>query len=122
LFLFQLPDALLQELAFGFLLGEGEGFFVGGAGFGCAAEAAVHIGTDGVREVIICQLAVFQEGVDVGEAGCRAVAHGDGYGAIETYDGRGLDLQQAVVECDDLMPVGCGDGFCLRVDGGDCSL
>jgi dihydrofolate reductase len=42
--LFQLPDPVLQELALGFLLGQGQGLLIGRPGLGGPAEPAVHIG------------------------------------------------------------------------------
>ena len=44
-FLFQLPDPLLQELPLWFLLGQRQGFLIGGASLSCPAEPAVHICT-----------------------------------------------------------------------------
>jgi hypothetical protein len=45
IFLFQLPNPLLQELALWFLLGQGQSFLIRGPGLGGAAQPAVHIGT-----------------------------------------------------------------------------
>jgi hypothetical protein len=44
-FLFQLPNPLLQELPLRFLLGQRQSFLMRGPGLSCPAEPAVHICT-----------------------------------------------------------------------------
>ncbi len=45
LFLFQLPNPLLQELPLWFLLGQRQSFLISGPSLSCPAEPAVHIRT-----------------------------------------------------------------------------
>ena len=45
MFLFQLPNPLLQELPLWFLLGQGQGFLISGPSLSCPAEPAAHICT-----------------------------------------------------------------------------
>jgi hypothetical protein len=74
LFLFQLPNPLLQELPLGFLLGQRQSFLISGASLSGPAEPAVHIGTGGMRQVIICQFAMFQHRVNKRETGLWTIA------------------------------------------------
>jgi len=53
-FLFQLPNPLLQELPLWFLLGQGQSFLIRGPSPSGPAEPAVHVCTGWMREVIIC--------------------------------------------------------------------
>jgi hypothetical protein len=56
LFLFQLPNPLLQELPLWFLLGQGQSFLIRRPSLSCPAKPAVHIRAGGMRQVIICSL------------------------------------------------------------------
>jgi len=44
-----------------------------------------------MRQVVICQFAIFQHRIDLRQAGLWAVAHGNGHGAIEMDNGRRLN-------------------------------
>src|SRR5260370_14402640 len=81
-FLFQLPNPLLQELPLWFLLGQRQSFLIRSPGLNGPAEPAVHIRTGGMRQVIICQFAMFQHRVDMLQTGLWAIAHGNCHGTI----------------------------------------
>jgi hypothetical protein len=49
IFLFQLPNPLLQELPLWFLLGQGQRLLIKRASLSCPAEPAAHICTGGMR-------------------------------------------------------------------------
>jgi hypothetical protein len=55
----------LQELPLWFLLGQRQSFLIRGPSLSCPAQPAVHICTGGMRQVIICQFAMFQHRVDM---------------------------------------------------------
>src|SRR6266481_1650713 len=97
IFLFQLPNPLLQELPLWFLLGQGQSFLVRGPSLSCPAEPAVHIRAGGMRQVIICQFAMLQHRVDMRQTGLWTIAHGNCHGTIELYNWRRLNSQQSVV-------------------------
>jgi len=117
IFLFQLPNPLLQELPLWFLLSQRQRLLIRSTSLSGPAEPAVHIGTGGMRQVIICQFAVFQHRVDIRQTGLWTIAHGNGHGTIELYNWRRLNSYQLVVEHNDLPPVGRGDGFRLGMNG-----
>src|SRR5271165_405412 len=81
-FLFQLPNPLLQELPLWFLLSQRQSFLIRGPSLSCSAQPAVHICTGGMRQVIICQFAIFQHRVDMPQTGLRTIAHGNCHGTI----------------------------------------
>ena len=68
----------------------------------------IILGAGRVGQVIVGQVAAGQDRVDQRQAGRRAVAHGDGDGAVELDHRRRRQPQQHVVERDDLGPVGRG--------------
>src|SRR6266536_5896190 len=78
--LFQLSNPLFQELPLWFLLGQRQSFLIRHPSLSGPAEPAVHICTGGVRQVIICQLAMFQHRVDMRQTGLWTIAHGNGHG------------------------------------------
>jgi hypothetical protein len=90
--LFQLPNPLLQELALWFLLGQGQRLLIGRTCLGGPAEPAVHICAGGMGQVIIRQFALFQHRIDLRQTDLWAIAHGNGHGTIELYNGRWLNL------------------------------
>src|ERR1700735_3262560 len=81
-FFFYRADSLLEELALGFRLGQGQIFLIRGPSLGGPAESAAHICTRGMRQIIIGQFAVFQHRVDMRQSGLRTIAHCDCHGAI----------------------------------------
>src|SRR5438445_13600039 len=81
-FSFQLPNPLLQELPLWFLLGQRQSFLIRGPSLSCPAEPAVHICTGGMRQVIICQFAMFQHRVDMRQTDLWTIAHCNGHGTI----------------------------------------
>ena len=85
-FYFQLPNPFLQELPLRFLLGQRQSFLISGPSLRCPAEPAVHIGTGGMRQVIICLFAMFQHRVDMRQTGLWTIVHGNGHGAIQLYN------------------------------------
>src|SRR6267142_5678127 len=91
LFLFQLPNPLLEELPLWFLLGQRQSFLIRGPSLSCPAEPAVHIRAGGMSQVVICQFAMFQRRVDMGQTGLWTIAHGNGHGTIELYNRRRLN-------------------------------
>ena len=97
-FLFQLPNPLLQELPFGFLLGQRQSFLIRGPSLGCPAVPAVHLRAGRMRQVIICQFAQFQHRIDLSQTSLWTIAHGNGHGTIELYNGRRLNSYQEVVK------------------------
>jgi hypothetical protein len=82
LFLFQLPNPLLQELPLRFLLGQRQSFLIRGPGLSCPTEPAVHICTGGMRQVIICQFAMLQQRVDMRQTGLWTIALCNCHGTI----------------------------------------
>src|SRR5262249_12899478 len=116
-FLFQLPNPLLQELPLRLLLGQRQRFLIGSPSFSRPSQPAAHIGTGGMRQVVICQFATLQHRVDLRQAGLRTIPHGNGYGTIELYNRRWLNSYQLVVKRDDLPPVRRGGRFRLRMNG-----
>src|SRR5271165_3978075 len=68
-FLFQLPNPLLQELPLWFLLGQRQSFLISGPSLSCPAEPATHICTGGMRQVVGCQFATFQQRIDMCQTG-----------------------------------------------------
>src|SRR5229473_4482814 len=91
LFLFQLPNPLLQELPLWFLLGQRQSFLIRGPSLSCPAEPAVHICTGGMRQVIICQFAMLQHRFDMRQTGLWTIAHCNCHGTIELYNRRRLN-------------------------------
>ncbi len=81
----------MQELPLWFLLGQRQRLFIGSTSLGCPAEPAVHIGTGGMRQVIVGQFAMFQHRVDMRQTGLWTIAHGNGHGTIELYNWRRLN-------------------------------
>ena len=61
-------EASLKEAAGGLLLRQAEGALVRGAGFCCSAEAAAEVGVRGMCEVVIQEIAAFEDSVDEREA------------------------------------------------------
>jgi hypothetical protein len=57
--LLQFLEAPREELPLWFLLGQRQRFLIRRPSLGCPAEPAVHIGAGGMRQVIICQVALF---------------------------------------------------------------
>src|SRR5262249_23820503 len=121
-FLFQLPNPFLQELPFRFLLGQGQGFLIRGPSLSGPAEPAAQLCTSGMRQVIICQFAMFQQRVDVRQTSRWTIALGNCHGAIEMDNRRRLNSYQSVVKRNNLPPVGGSGRFRLRMNGGNCSL
>ena len=80
--LFQLPNPFLQELPLWFLLGQRQGFLIRGPSLSCPAESAVQICAGGMRQIIVCQFALFQHRVDMRQAGLWTIAHCNGHGTI----------------------------------------
>src|SRR3984885_1374458 len=78
-FLFQLPNPLLQELPLRFLLGQRQRFLIRGPGLSGPAQPAAQLRAGRMRQVVICQFAMFQDRVDMRQTGLWAVAHGNGY-------------------------------------------
>src|ERR1700723_1376011 len=122
LFLFQLPNPLLQELPLWFLLGQRQSLLIRRPSLSCSAEPAVHIRTGGMRQVIIRQFALFQHRADMGQTGLWTFAHCNGDGTIELYNWRRLNSYQSVVKRNNLPPVGPSDRFRLCMNGRDRSL
>src|SRR6267154_1692325 len=56
IFLFQLPNPLLQELPLWFQLGQRQGFLIRGPSLSCPAEPAVHICTIALRDIARARL------------------------------------------------------------------
>jgi hypothetical protein len=81
-FLFQLPNPLLQELPLWFLSGQRQSFLIRGPSLRCPSEPAAHICAGGMREVIICQFAMFQHRVDIPQTGLWTIAHCNCHGPI----------------------------------------
>src|SRR5271165_5222613 len=81
-FLFQLPNALLQELPLRFLLGQRQSFLIRGPSLSGPAEPAAHICTGGMRQVIIFHFAMLQHRIDMRQTRLWTVAHGNGHSAI----------------------------------------
>src|SRR3984885_3448274 len=82
LYLFQLPNPLLQELPLWFLLGQGQSFLISGPSLSRPAEPAVHFCTRRMREVIIRQFAMFQHLVNMRQTRLWTIAHGNCHGTI----------------------------------------
>ena len=87
-FLFQLPNPLLQELPLWFLLGQCQSFLIRGPRLSCPAKPAVHIGAGRMRQIVICQFALFQHRVDMRQTGLWTIAHCNCHGTIELYNWR----------------------------------
>src|ERR1700688_190192 len=121
-FLFQLPNPFLQELPLWFLLGQRQRLLIRRLSLSCPAEPAVHICAGGMRQVIICQFAMFQHRVDMRQTGFWTIAHRDCNGTIELYNRRRLNSYQSVVKRNNLPPVGRSDRFRLRMNGRNRSL
>ena len=66
---------------------------------------ARHRSARRVRQVVIGQIAVREDGVDQGQTHRRTVAHRHGHGAIQRNHRRRRDLRESVVQADDLRPV-----------------
>src|SRR6201998_652391 len=75
-----------------------------------------------MRQIVICQFAMFQHRVDMRQTGLWTVAHGNGTGAIEMDYRRRLNSYQLVVNRNNLPPVGRSDRFRLRMNGRNRSL
>src|ERR1700693_2545870 len=121
-FLFHLPNPLWQKWPLWSLLGQLQRLLIRRPSLSCPAEPAAHICTGGMRQVIICQFAMLQHRVDMCQACFWTVAHGNGHGTIELYNGRRLNSLQSVVERNNLPPVGRSDRFRVRMNGRNCSL
>ena len=91
IFLFQLSNPLLQELPLWFLLGQRQRLLIRSTSLGCPAQPAAHICTGGMRQVIICQFAMFQHRVDMRQTGLWTIAHCNRHGTIELYNRRRLN-------------------------------
>src|SRR5664279_4533746 len=115
-FLFQLPNPLFQELPLWFLLGQRQSFLIRGPGLSGPAQPAVHIRAGGMRQVVICQFAMFQHRVDMRQAGLWTIAHCNCHGTIQMYNWRRLNAYQLVVKRNNLPPVGHSDRFRLRMN------
>ena len=76
----------------------------------------------GVRQVVGGERHFGEHGLDLRESGFRAVAHGDGDGAVERDDRRGLALQQPVIQARDPRPVGFRHGPRVTMHGDDRGL
>src|ERR1700740_3606631 len=63
-----------------------------------------------------------QRRVDMRQTDLWTIAHGNGYGTIELYNWRRLNLYQPVVKRNDLPPVRRSDRFRLRMNGRNRSL
>ncbi len=59
-----------------------------------------------MRQVVICQFAMFQDRVDMLQTGLWTIAHGNGHGAIQIDNRRRLNSYQLVVKRNNLPPVG----------------
>ena len=75
-----------------------------------------------MRQVVICQFAMFQQRVDMLQTGLWTIAHGNGHGTIEMGYRRRVNSYQLVVKRNNLPPVGRGGRFRLRMNGRDRSL
>src|SRR5215469_13640202 len=75
-----------EELAFGAVAGQEEGFVVGKAGLLVPVEAAEVFGPGGGQVVVARQLRFGREGVQGSQAGGGAVGFADGDGAVERDD------------------------------------
>src|SRR5579862_3092739 len=105
-FLFQLPDPFLQELPLRFLLGQRQRLLITSPSLSGPAEPAAQLCAGGMRQVVICQFAIFQHRVDLRQASLWSIAHGNGHGAIEMDNGRRLNVRELVVKRNYLPPVG----------------
>jgi len=82
IFLFQLLNPLLQELPLWFLLGQGQRLLIRRPSLSGPAEPAVHIGTGGMRQVVICQFALLQHCVYMRQTGLWTFALCNCHGTI----------------------------------------
>src|SRR5260370_47898 len=120
--LFQLPNPFLQELPLRFLLGQRQSFLIRSPSLSGPAQPAVQIGTGRMRQVVICQFAMFQHRVDMLQSGLWAIAHGNGHGTIEMGYRRRVNSHQLVVKRNNLPPVGRSGRFRFSMNGRDRSL
>ncbi len=72
--------------------------------------------------MVLGERAPREQGIDEGEPGGGAVAHGHRDRAVQLHHRRGIGAQQHVVEAHDPRPVGGGRGRRLRVHRGDGGL
>ncbi len=101
----QFAQPSLEKSPLGLLLGETEGALVGGSGFRRSPQSSAEISPCRMCEVIVCQIAPREDGIDEGETRRRAVAHRHRRRAVQLDHWRGIGLKQHVVECHDLGPV-----------------
>src|SRR5581483_1078197 len=121
-FLLQFLNPPLEELPLRFLLGQRQRFLIRSPSFSRPVQPAVHIGTSGMRQVVIRQSAMLQHCLDMGQTHLWTIAHGDSHGAIEKHHRRRLNSHQLVVKRNNLSPVGGGGRFRLGMNGSNRSL
>src|SRR6185437_8626470 len=92
LFLSQFAQAAFQKTLLRFLASESQGPFVGRAGIGVSRQAAEHLGTSGVSEMVVRQIAASEDAVDECEPDLGAIPHGNRDGTIQFDDRRRAGL------------------------------
>src|ERR1700733_10276107 len=101
-----------QQFAFAGVACEPSGALELGAGFVEPAEAEEQLGTHAGEAMVVRERRLGGELFNKREAICRAEGHGDGDGAIELDDRRGLALRERCVERGNALPVGLFAGAC----------
>ncbi len=75
-----------------------------------------------MRQVVICQFALFQHRVNMRQTGLWTVAHRNRDSTIQLHNWGRLNSRQVVIKRDNLRPISRRDRFGLRMNGCNRSL
>jgi len=79
----QFAQPSIKKAPHRFLSRKAQGLFVSGSRFRCSSEPATHIGSRGVRKVVVSQIAAQQNGIDKCQTSRRSIPHGHGDGTVK---------------------------------------